>query len=277
MRWWTRTPASVRWWRRQTAGDGPGAAGAGCAKRVMAPNLGSRKYRPAHPRHGRAGCASASRPSGPHANIVRHPPRADSWPRRLPRPRASPSARRRSRRRSTGGGRRNGRRHRAARSALWPPDSTGLGHPEVIASAQLHRTGVQAARRRPGEVAARTDRLRTNNGRGRLRCRRNWPPASGCARGAPRAARRCSSAASRPAAAGAAIRRGAWAHGLKTPGGCRAIARRVAGVEYSDATISRHPPKCVAFVDKVLQRVQRRLIQGQLTGARCSPCARRPR
>jgi len=136
----------------------------------------------------------------------------------VPRAPRIPCARRRSRRRTPGGGRRNGRRHRAARSALWPPDSTGLGHPEVIASAQLHRTGVQAARRRPGEVAARTDRLRTNNGRGRLRCRRNWPPASGCARGAPRAARRCSSAASRPAAAGAAIRRGAWAHGLKTPG-----------------------------------------------------------
>jgi hypothetical protein len=59
--------------------------------------------------------------------------------------RASPSARRRSRRRTTGGGRRG----RAARSALC--------HPALPSGsiARRHRaTGVQAARRHPGEVGA---------------------------------------------------------------------------------------------------------------------------
>jgi hypothetical protein len=59
-----------------------------------------------------AGVQAARRrpgPSGPHSNIVRHPPRADHGRDRPPR-RASPSARRRSRRRTTGVWRRN-----------WPP------------------------------------------------------------------------------------------------------------------------------------------------------------
>jgi hypothetical protein len=57
------SPSARRRSRRRTTGggrrDGPPASGG--AKRVMPPNPGTRKYRPAHLRHGRAGCASASR------------------------------------------------------------------------------------------------------------------------------------------------------------------------------------------------------------------------
>ena len=54
---------------RRGRGDGQRAAGAGTAAGVgrearYAPNPGGRKYPPAQPRHGRAGCASASRRSG---------------------------------------------------------------------------------------------------------------------------------------------------------------------------------------------------------------------
>jgi hypothetical protein len=57
------------------------AGGTGRAKHVLPPNTGSRKHPPAHLRHGRAGCASASRRSGrsptfldsQRANIGRHP------------------------------------------------------------------------------------------------------------------------------------------------------------------------------------------------------------
>jgi len=62
----------------------PGAltAGAGCASALCRQNrLATRKYRPAHLRRGRAGCASTSRRSGARrrswvtgTKIVRHPP-----------------------------------------------------------------------------------------------------------------------------------------------------------------------------------------------------------
>ena len=61
---------------------------------------------------------------------------------RLPRC-ASPSARRRSRRRTAGGGAGPGRRHREPRSALWPPNLAGFGHPECIAR-RNSATGLQA-------------------------------------------------------------------------------------------------------------------------------------
>jgi hypothetical protein len=63
---------------------------------------------------------------------------------RLPRC-ASPSARRRSRRRTAGGGAGPGRRHREPRSALWPPNLAGFGHPECIAR-RNSATGLQAYR-----------------------------------------------------------------------------------------------------------------------------------
>jgi hypothetical protein len=60
----------------------------------MPPTPGTRKYPPAHPRHGRAGCASAYPRSGRAAMGMD----AASFPHY-----ASPSARRRSQRRTTGG------------------------------------------------------------------------------------------------------------------------------------------------------------------------------
>jgi hypothetical protein len=50
----------------RVGGRGDGRRAAACwasdgAKRVMPPNLATRKYPPAQPRHGRAGCASPSR------------------------------------------------------------------------------------------------------------------------------------------------------------------------------------------------------------------------
>ena len=53
--------------RRRTTGGGVGNA-----KRVTPPNRRTRKYRPAHLRHGRAGCASPSRWSGrPPTSLAR--------------------------------------------------------------------------------------------------------------------------------------------------------------------------------------------------------------
>jgi hypothetical protein len=72
-------------------GDGPrrggrGGRGAGRAKRVMLPKLGTRKYRPAQPRHGRA--SARRRPS----EVAARQPGLQ----RPPAPRASPSAHRRT-------------------------------------------------------------------------------------------------------------------------------------------------------------------------------------
>jgi hypothetical protein len=80
----------------------------------------------------------------------------------------------------------------------------------------------------PGEMAARPRCPRTAHPhpRGRVAATDqrapgggNWAAGSGCARSAPRVSGAAPRPASRPAAAGAAIRRRAWAHGPRTPGG----------------------------------------------------------
>jgi hypothetical protein len=104
-----------------------------------------------------------------------------------------PSARRRSRRRTAGGGRRNGRAVSGGANSVMPPNRT----PGRI-SRRTRATGVQAARRRPGEVAAlrpthphpraRRSRRRTTARRATERaagwgCARRQP--CGCVRAAP--------------------------------------------------------------------------------------------
>jgi len=117
--------------RRRTTGGGCPGADSGRGMRVMPPSPASRKYRPAHLRHGRAGCASASRRSG------RSPTFQDARSLRPPRTPIRPAAVA-----ATDTARRESRYH------------TQRTHPEVIARHHL-ATGVQAARRRPDEVAAR--------------------------------------------------------------------------------------------------------------------------
>jgi hypothetical protein len=176
---------------------------------------GSAPYRPTCADHGHRAFRAPTRKYRPRnraTGVQAHRRPAPSVPC------ASPSARGRSQRRTTGCGRRDGRRE--ARYATQPRQ------PEVIGR-RNRAAGVQAVRRHPGEVGAR------RHGYGRLpripirapavaatdygRRVPDGPPGSGCARSALRAARRRSSPASRPAAAGAPIRRCARANGLKTP------------------------------------------------------------
>jgi hypothetical protein len=177
------------------AATGYGAAGGGTGRRQRAarsalchPTRARGIYRPEQPRHGRAGCASASgdgsalcHPTGPSGRYRAAQPRGACRLRvgipvtgplanvagltapccaiHRPAPRkpmdaapsarrASPSARRRSRRR-TGGRRARGRggRHRA-REARHATQGGSIARPNCA-------TGVQAAGRHPGEVAAR--------------------------------------------------------------------------------------------------------------------------
>jgi hypothetical protein len=108
-------------------------------ERVMPPNRGTRKQRPALLRHARAGCTSASRCGGrgrswmTACSTPRKPSTSSPSARRAP-----PSARRRSRRRTTGAGRRKARY------------ATQHGHPEVASASR--RSG---ARRNPWVPAAR--------------------------------------------------------------------------------------------------------------------------
>jgi hypothetical protein len=126
---------------------------------------------------------------------------------------ASPSARRRARRRTRRGGSGTGRRHRAARSALCnaaPPTSAIRNYPPRTCA-----KGVQAARRRPGDRAARR------------RCRMRRPPP--VEHPHPRAGGRSDG---RRAASGGTGRRDRTARSEATrPCGCIARRNRATGVQ----------------------------------------------
>jgi len=133
------------------------------------------------------------------------------------RPPRTPSARRRSRRRTTGGaGAGTGRRHRAARSALCHPTRASGS---VVRSTCA--TGVQAARRHPGEVAARR------------RSRMPAPSARHAPPSARRRARRRTTGGGRP--------RGPWVIG-HPPQASGSIAPRTRATGVQAAR--RHSPLC---------------------------------